>query len=109
MITATTKIVKPNKEEIMETISARGLGFALGGTGALLYIACAFIMMTVPPEASVAFFNNITHGVDWGPIMRWDMPWWEMVVGMLQVFILGWLTGAVIATFYNIGRAKKSS
>lgn len=93
----------------MKAISARGLGFALGATGALLYIACAAIMMTVEPEAAVAFFNSITHGVDWAPVMRWDMPWWEMVVGVLQAFILGWIIGSLIATFYNIGRAGKSS
>lgn len=92
----------------MDIISVRRLGFALGASTALLYVGCAFVMMTVPQEAAVKFFNSITHGIDWGPIMRWEMPWWEMVVGVLQVFILGWLFGALIAAFYNIDfRGKK--
>ena len=41
--------------------------------------------------------------------MLWDMPWWEMVVGVLQVFILGWLFGALIAAFYNSGLKVKKS
>lgn len=31
------------------------------------------------------------------------MPWWEMVVGVLEIFILGWLFGTIIAVFYNVG------
>ena len=91
----------------MNFISIRRLGFALGASSALLYLGCAFVMMTVPHEAVVRFFNSIMHGVDLGPIMRWDMPWWEMVVGVLQVFILGWLFGAVVALFYNIGLGRQ--
>jgi len=92
----------------MDTISIRRLGFALGASTALLYLGCVFVMMTVPHDVAVRFFNSITHGIDWGPIMRWDMPWWEMVVGVLQVFILSWLFGALIAAFYNTGlRGKK--
>jgi protein-S-isoprenylcysteine O-methyltransferase Ste14 len=91
------------QERLMDIMSIKRLGFALGASSALLYLGCAFVMMTVPPDAAVRFFNSITHGVDWGPIMRWDMPWWEMVVGVLQVFILGWLFGALIAAFYNSG------
>jgi len=42
--------------------------------------------------------------------MRWDMPWWEMIVGVLEIFILGWLFGAILAVFYNVGlkEAKES-
>jgi hypothetical protein len=86
----------------MNTINWR-LGFALGGSLALLYLGCAFVMLTVPQEAAVRFFNSITHGVDWSSIMRWGMPWWEMIVGVLEVFILGGLFGALIAALYNVG------
>lgn len=86
----------------INTISIKRLGFALGATSALLYLGCAFVMLTVPQPAVVAFFNSIVHGWDVEPIMRWDMPWWEAVVGVVEVFILGWLTGAVIAMFYNL-------
>lgn len=92
----------------MNIISIKRLGFALGTSSAVLYLGCAFVMITVPQEAAVKFFNSITHGVNWGPIMRWDMPWWEMVVGVLQVFILGWLFGALIAALYNFaGKGKR--
>jgi hypothetical protein len=64
-------------------------------------------MLTVPKEAAIRFFNSILHGVDVTSIMRWDMPWTEMVVGVLEVFILGWLFGAVLAVLYNLGADRK--
>lgn len=84
-------------------LSVRRFGLALGATAALLYLGCVFVMLTAPREAVVGFFNSMMHGVNVEPIMRWDMPWWEAVMGVIEIFILGWLTGAVIAAFYNIG------
>ena len=86
----------------MNTISVKRFGFALGSSCALLYLGCAFVMLTVPQEAALRFFNSITHGIDWTPIMRWEMPWWEMIIGVVEVFILGWLFGAVVAVLYNL-------
>ncbi|MFH7325793.1 DUF5676 family membrane protein [Desulfurivibrio sp. C05AmB] len=87
----------------METLSIKRLGFSLGMGMAIIYLGCVFVMLTVPRDAAVGFFNSLTHGVDWSPIMRWEMPWWEMIIGVIQVFILGWLFGAMIAAFYNLG------
>tara|TARA_R110000868_G_scaffold340678_1_gene601359 strand:- start:653 stop:895 length:243 start_codon:yes stop_codon:yes gene_type:complete len=70
---------------------------------ALSYIGCALVMMTVSQDVAIHFFNSLMHGIDVTTIMRWDMPWWEMIVGVLEIFILGWLFGAIIAVFYNVG------
>jgi hypothetical protein len=91
-----------NQEAVMETLNVKRLGFALGTSLALIYLGCILVMMTVPREAAVRFFNSLTHLVDLSLIIRWEMAWWEMAVGVLQVFILGWLLGAMIASFYNI-------
>lgn len=91
----------------INTLSPKRLGFALGATSALLYLGCVFVMLTVPQPAVVAFFNSIMHGWDVEPIMRWDMPWWEAVVGVVEIFILSWLVGAVIAVLYNVTIDRK--
>lgn len=91
----------------MIMLSVRSLGFAVASTFTLLYLGCVFVMATVPKEAALRFFNSLTHGVDWGPIMRWDMPVGEMVVGVFQVFILGWLLGAAMAGLYNFSAARE--
>ncbi len=87
----------------MRSLSVTRTGFAMGASTALLYLACMAITMTAPKEFVVHFFNSILHGIDVGPIMRWRMPWWEMVIGVLEVFIFGWLFGAVFAVLYSIG------
>lgn len=89
------------------TLNVKRLGFALGATLAVFYLGCVFVMLTVPHEAVVRFFNSIMHGWNVEPIMRWDMPWWEAATGTLEIFILGWLAGALIATLYNISSAPR--
>lgn len=86
----------------MSTLSIKRFGFALGAVSALLYLGCMFVMLTVPKEAVIRFFNSLMHGADVSSIMRWDMPWWEAIIGVLEVFILGWLVGATVAMFYNL-------
>lgn len=89
-------------------LSVRRAGLALGTAFAVAYAGCSFVMLTVPQEAAIRFYNSILHGVDVGAFIRWDMPWWEMVIGVLEVFILGWLFGALMAAVYNYGLARKS-
>lgn len=91
----------------MSQIHAKQMGFALGAAFALLYIGCMAVMLTVPQDAAVRFFNSLTHGVDWGPIMRWDMPWWEAMIGVVEVFVFGWLFGAFMAVIYNASAPRR--
>jgi hypothetical protein len=87
----------------MHIIDVKRAGFALGSACAVFYLGCVFVMLTVPQEAVVRFFNSIMHGWNVEPIMRWDMPWWEAGIGVLEIFILGWILGALIAVLYNLG------
>ena len=91
----------------MNRISVKGVSCALASCCAVLYVSCVFIMLTVPKEAVVRFFNSILHGWDVSSIMRWDMPWWEAALGALEMFILGWLIGALFAVVYNLCAARK--
>lgn len=93
----------------MNTLSIKKLGFAFGSTGALLYLGCIILMVTVGQEGTVAFFNTLLHGLDTSTIIRMDIPWWQGVLGFIQIFILGWLSGALIAAIYNSGIPKEKS
>lgn len=90
---------RQSKEYAIERLSVTRLGFACGILLALLYRTSMVILMTGPRSAVVAFFNNVSHGINVTSIMRWDMPWWAMVVGIMEVFLLGWICGAMIAIF----------
>ena len=97
-----------NQPVVLHALGVKRLGFAFGATATLLYLGCVFVMLTVPRPAVVAFFNSLLHGWDVEPLMRWDLPWWEAAMGLVEVFLLGWLVGAVFAAFYNLaGRAAR--
>lgn len=100
--------MSPGKETVtMETIDIKRFGMACGLTSALLYLGCVFVMWTVGREGSILFFNSLMHGIDVPSIIRTDMPWWEMVMGVVEVFIIGWLTGAAVAGIYNFGLGRQ--
>ena len=86
----------------MNTLSIRRFGLALGGTFALTYASCALVMSCVSRETSIRFFNGILHGLDVTPIMTARMSFSGVVIGIIEVFVLGWLLGAIIACFYNV-------
>lgn len=85
----------------MNHISIKKFGLAFGLTGALLYLGCMILMLTVGHTGTVKFFNSILHGLDVSTIVRMKVPLWEAGVGLIEIFILGWLVGACIAGFYN--------
>ncbi len=91
----------------MNRIDVKKLGLAFGLTGALLYLGCILLMVTVGHDGSVAFFNSILHGLDVSSIVRMNVPLWEAGVGIIETFILSWLVGACIAALYNVLTKEK--
>ncbi len=85
----------------METINIRRFGMAWGVTASLLYLGCVLVMATVNRDAQVAFFNSLLHGIDVSQILRTTMPIWEMLIGLVETFIIAWLIGATVASIYN--------
>jgi hypothetical protein len=90
----------------MEAINVKKLGFAVGSTFALLYLGCMLVMAMVGREGTIFFFNSLMHGIDVTSILRMNMPVWEMFIGIIEIFIIAWLTGATIASIYNLGIKK---
>ena len=85
----------------MYRLNVKKFGFALGLTGALIYLGCMIVMATAGQEGTIIFFNSLLHGLDTSNIIRMDVPLLEAFFGIVQSFILGWLIGACIAAFYN--------
>jgi hypothetical protein len=85
----------------MGTIDVRRFALAWGATAALLYAGCVIVMSTVSRDAQILFFNSLLHGIDVTTILRASMPVWEMLIGLVETFILAWLVGASIAAVYN--------
>ena len=90
----------------MGAINVKKMGLAVGLTAALLHLGCVTVILFTSRETTIAFFNSLLHGLDVTSILRTDMPAKEMVFGFAQIFILGWLTGASIASIYNFNFIK---
>ncbi|MEH6765144.1 MULTISPECIES: DUF5676 family membrane protein [Aequorivita] len=85
----------------MYRLNIKKLGFAFGLTGTLIYLGCMIVMLTAGQEGSITFFNSLLHGLDTTSIIRMDVPPLEVLMGIIQTFILWWLIGACIGAFYN--------
>ena len=85
----------------MGYINVKKFGFAVGSTIALLYLGCMLVMFTVGADGTARFFNSLLHGLDVSGIIRMNMPLWEALIGIIEIFILGWLSGASVAAIYN--------
>jgi hypothetical protein len=88
----------------MDTINVKRLALAFGATSAILYLGCMLVVSFASRESAIFFFNSLMHGIDISGIYRPEMPLLEMVMGVIEIFILGWLTGATIASIYNYGK-----
>ena len=85
----------------MHRLNVKKLGFAFGLTGAIIYLGCMIVMATAGQEGTIIFFNSLLHGLDTTNIIRMDVPLLEVLMGIVQTFILWWLIGASIGAFYN--------
>lgn len=85
----------------MNKLDVGRFGFAFAGTGLLLYVGCTLVLVILGHDASIWFFNSLFHGMDFSSIIRVNMPVWEGIIGLIETYIIGWLIGATIASFYN--------
>lgn len=60
------------------------------------------LMRLLGESGTVTFFNSLMHGLDVKPILRMDVPVTEEVMGVVFIFVLGWLFGVVVAGTYNL-------
>lgn len=85
----------------MNKIDVKRFGFAVGSTVALLYLGCVVVLMVAGHETAVRFGNSLLHGLDISGIIRTDIPLLEALFGLIETFVIAWLSGASIASIYN--------
>jgi hypothetical protein len=98
---------KLKTKTIMQHINIKKFALAWGVTGAVFYLGCIILMATVGHEGTILFFNSLLHGLDTTAVIRMNVPWTEALMGLVEMFILCWLSGALVASVYNISFNKK--
>ncbi len=86
----------------MGAINVKKMGLAIGLTFAVLRLGCIIVLALLSREQAIAYFNTLVHGIDISPILKTEMSVQSMIFGVIQIFILGWLIGASIASIYNL-------
>ncbi len=85
----------------MNKIDVKRFGFAVGSTVALLYLGCVVVLMVAGYDTAVRFGNSLLHGLDISGIIRMDIPLLEALFGLIETFVIAWLSGASVAAIYN--------
>lgn len=87
----------------MNRIKTNKFGIAVGSTFALLYLACIISVMIVGKDGIIFVMNTIFHVIDITPLIKTTISLSSMIIGLFEIFIIGWLIGVTIASIYNIG------
>ena len=86
----------------MNRLHVTRFGFATGTTVAVIYFGCILVSLCLGNEAIAKFFGYLAHGFDFAPILRTaPITITEAAIGIIQWFIIAWLSGASIAILYN--------
>lgn len=91
----------------MNKIDVKRFGFAVGSTVALLYLGCVVVLMVAGHDTAVRFGNSLLHGLDISGIIRMDIPLLEALFGLVETFVIAWLSGASIASIYNVSMGSR--
>ena len=86
----------------MGVINVKKMGLALGLTLVVLRGGCIILFSVASHEQAVSFLRTLLCGVDVSPILTMGMSAQDIVYGLIQIFILGWLAGAFMASIYNL-------
>ena len=91
----------------MGVINVKKFGLAFGLTSLVLYSGSVLVMALTGREGTIVFFNTLLHGLDVTSIIRMDMSLAEMLIGVVQAFVMAWFVGALIASIYNFHFIKQ--
>ena len=86
----------------MGAINVKKMGLAFGLTLVVFRVGCVIVFLALSREQAVSFFNTLLHGVDLNPILKMETSALDTIYGVIQIFILGWLAGATMASIYNL-------
>ncbi len=90
----------------MNNLRVKQFGIAAGITTALLSLVCAILIMLLGREGTIIFSNNIFHGLDVSLIVSDKITFWQVLLGLIETFVIGLLIGVGLAFFYNLMSKK---
>jgi P-type Cu2+ transporter len=90
----------------MQQISTKRLILAFGTVFTIFYLGCVIVTAMLDESSLILFFNSLMHGIDVSPVINMNVPVWMTIPGLVEMFILGCLWGAIIGGVYNLALPK---
>jgi P-type Cu2+ transporter len=90
----------------MQRISTNRLILAFGSVFTIFYLGCVIVLAMLDESSIILFFNSLMHGIDVSSVINMNVPVWMTILGLVEMFILGCLWGAIIGGIYNLGLPK---
>ena len=76
-------------------------GLGLGSAWALLYLVCILLIVIVGPQSIAYLVSILFHGLDMSSLVSRQVSPGLAILGIIEVFVFGWLMGALTAAIYN--------
>lgn len=83
-----------------EKLNATRVALSLAIVSAILYIACA-LLVVIAPNFATTLFSNLFHGVDITQIAAKSISLGSTLVGFVEVVIYALIAGCLFAWVYN--------
>jgi len=81
-------------------INANKLGLSVGIAGAVLSVLCA-LLIALAPAFTIGVFGAIFHGIDISQIANTTISFGGVILGIIDVFIIGYIFGWLVGSLYN--------
>mgnify|MGYP001603824989 FL=1 len=89
----------------MDKLNNKIVGFALATTSAILYLICA-VFIWLFPKGTMNYANYMLHNIDLGSIASKTMTLGNTIIGLILIFVSGYLVGILFASLYNYFNKK---
>ena len=84
----------------MDELNKKVVGLSLGITSTIIYLICA-IWYTIAPKSLIGYGNYLFHGIDLSSITSKTITFSSVVIGLILIFISGYLIGILFVMLYN--------
>ncbi|MDO8740758.1 MAG: DUF5676 family membrane protein [Candidatus Woesearchaeota archaeon] len=88
----------------MEKLNVKTTALTLAIVGGVLSLACAAIIAIWP--GSLKYLGAIFHGIDLTAIAKTSVSIGSVILGLIEVVVIGAIVGALFAWLYNYFNEK---
>lgn len=89
----------------MEELNKKAVGLTLGITSAIVYLICA-VWYVIAPKSLISYGNYLFHGIDLSSIASKTITFSSAIIGLILIFISGYLIGILFAGLFNYFNKK---